>query len=67
MPATLKVRENSNAIKEKLIFYMCKIIRQENEYNPVSDPACAGFKKPISEHTNQHVVQQKEIQAAFDS
>ena len=34
MPATLKVRENANAIKEKLIFHMCKVLRQENEFNP---------------------------------
>ena len=32
MPATLKVRENANAIKEKLVFHMCKIIQQENEF-----------------------------------
>ena len=30
MPATLKVRENSNAIKEKLIFHMCKVLKEEN-------------------------------------
>jgi len=32
MPATLKVRENSNAIKEKLIFHLCKVMRGENEF-----------------------------------
>lgn len=32
MPATLKVRENANAIKEKLIFFMCKVMQQENEF-----------------------------------
>lgn len=55
MPATLKVKENSNAIKEKLIFYMCRIIRQENDFNGQPDAACAGFNKRISDHTVQHV------------
>ena len=55
MPATLKVRENSNAIKEKLVFYVCKVLRQENEFNAQIDQTCAHFKKQISEHTVQHM------------
>ena len=51
MPATLKVRENSNAIKEKLIFHVCKIIRQENEFNPVMDESCSIYRKQISDHS----------------
>ena len=48
MPATLKVRENSNAIKEKLVFYMCKVLQRENEFVPSADQTCDIFKKQIS-------------------
>ena len=37
MPARLKTRENSNAIKERLVFYVCKMLRQENEFMPEQD------------------------------
>jgi len=33
MPATLRVRENSNAIKEKLIFFMVKVLRNEDRFD----------------------------------
>ena len=32
MPATLKVRENANAIKEKLVFFMCRVMTNENVF-----------------------------------
>lgn len=34
LPATLKVRENSNAIKEKIIIHMSKVINKENQFQP---------------------------------
>lgn len=51
MPATLKVRENSNAIKEKLIFHICKVIRNENEFSAQIHESCSRFNKQISEHS----------------
>ena len=33
MPATLKVRENSNAIKEKLVFTVVKVLRTEDRFD----------------------------------
>lgn len=32
MPATLKVRENANAIKERLIFHLIRVMQRENEF-----------------------------------
>jgi hypothetical protein len=37
MPVTLKVKENSNNIKEKLVFHICKVMQQSNEFVPSTD------------------------------
>ena len=43
MPATLKVRENANAIKEKIIIHMCKVLNAENKFQPEENVAGSVF------------------------
>ena len=45
LPATLRIRENSNAIKERLIFQMCKLMRSENEFQSQPDNTQSIFNK----------------------
>ena len=42
-PATLKIRENANAIKEKIILYMCKVLNAENKFQPEENVAGSVF------------------------
>ena len=48
MPATLKIRENANAIKEKIIIHMCKVLNAENKFQPDENVAGAVFKKSLN-------------------
>jgi hypothetical protein len=50
----LKVRENANAIKEKLIQFICKVMQRENDY----EDAYVGseiFKKSINLETRNYM------------
>jgi len=66
MPATLKVRENANAIKEKLIFHMCRVIRQENEFEAQVDQTKSIYKKSVSEMSVRQMEQLDEQMSSQD-
>lgn len=48
IPQNLKIRENSNFLKEKLVACWCRIINQTNVYD---DEVPSIFNKKISEQT----------------
>ena len=56
----LKVRENSNAVKEKLIQFMCRVMQRENDY---TEQFCGEelFKKTINKETAIHMKMLKKI------
>jgi hypothetical protein len=60
LPATLKVRENQNMLKEKLVFAMCSCLQKENE---IADTLKAGesiFRKTVNQTTVANVQASKE-------
>lgn len=67
MPATLKVRENSNAIKEKLVFYVCRILSNENTFEPDAPTYKSIFNKQVSQVSVKKHEQMPENIAAFEA
>ena len=48
LPATLKVRENGNALKEKLIMAICNLLQKENEMEDKMTTGEHVFKKSVN-------------------
>ena len=67
LPATLKVRENSNAIKEKIIIHMCKVMNKENQFQPEENISGSLYNKSINQNTLDHMALCKEKLAIYDS
>ena len=55
LPSTLKVRENANAIKEKLILHICKVFNKENNWQPDEHFAGNLFNKAINQSANDYM------------
>ena len=66
MPSTLKVRENANAIKEKIIIHMCKVLNAENKFQPDENVAGSLFQKAVNQNTVDYMAQQQEKLADYD-
>lgn len=62
-PENLKVRENSNALKEKLLFCWIRIINDENKYDTDVQEIFTG--KILNEQTRQEVEHDQKIVDAY--
>jgi len=56
LPSTLKIRENSNAIKEKIIMHICKVLNNSNKWNEEEHVAGNIFGKSVNQGAIDHMV-----------
>ena len=66
LPSTLKVRENSNAIKEKIIIHMCKVMNKENTFQPEENIAGSLYNKSVNQNTLEYMALCKEKLAIYE-
>ena len=62
LPSNLKVRENSNSLKERIVYCWCRIIAQTNQFE-ANIPGI--FNKKLNEQTKQLVEKEQSSLAIF--
>ena len=60
-PATLKVRENANALKERVVQFFCKTIARENTYDSSDLYGADIFNYVINKATSEQIQKGEQI------